>query len=103
VDHVDGVLQLINAINQKDQKIVSFREKDLIFANQFAFFAGVAIERALMLRDVVLKMVELAKLRDPKETQAHVKRVGSYALEIYQKWAEIHDVPKKEINNYGDI
>lgn len=97
-----GVLELINAMD-KNKNVKVFTLADKLFVTQFANYAGIAIERALMLRDVVLRMVQLAELRDPEETQTHVTRVGSYATEIYQRWAEAHNVPKDEINNFRDI
>jgi HD-GYP domain-containing protein (c-di-GMP phosphodiesterase class II) len=29
----------------------------------------------------------MAEMRDPKETGAHVNRVGAYSLELYERWA----------------
>ena len=39
----------------------------------------------------------MAELRDPKETGAHVNRVGAYSAELYEHWAMKNDVPKNEI------
>ncbi len=103
LSRISGVLELINAKNKETNQVISFKKSDQIFVSQFAYFAGVAIERALMLRNVVLKMIGLSRLRDPKETSAHVSRVGSYAIEIYQKWAKQNGVHKNEINNYKDV
>lgn len=97
-----GVLQLINRLDEA-RKPVPFTEDQKYYIAQFAFYAGIAIERALLLRDVVFKMVRTTELRDPEETQPHVNRVGSYAIEIYKKWAENHGVPRDEMNNYKDI
>ncbi len=99
---VVGVLELINALDD-EKKIVPFTLNDKLFVTQFANYAGIAIERAVMLRDVVLRMIKLTELRDPEETQQHVNRVGSYAIEIYQRWADLHNVAKDEVNNYKDI
>jgi len=99
---VVGVVELINSRN-KHNKVVSFTEEYKLFVVQFAYYAAVAIERALMVRDIVLRMINLAELRDPEETQAHVSRVGAYSIELYQKWAELHNVPKSEVSAYKDI
>ncbi len=99
---VVGVMELINVIDE-EKNITTFSLNDKLFVTQFANYAGIAIERAIMLRDVVLRMIKLSELRDPEETQQHVNRVGSYAIEIYQRWAERHNVPKEEFNNYKDI
>jgi len=97
-----GVLELINRMDGKGIP-VPFTEDQKFYITQFAFYAGIAIERALLLRDVVFKMVRTTELRDPEETQPHVSRVGSYAVELYQKWADVHSVPREEVNNFKDI
>lgn len=97
-----GVLELINRLDGH-RTPVPFTEDQKFYITQFAFYAGIAIERALLLRDVVFKMVKTTELRDPQETQPHVSRVGSYAVELYQKWADKHSVPREEVNNFKDI
>ena len=97
-----GVLELINRLDGHGNPI-PFTEDQKFYITQFAFYAGIAIERALLLRDVVFKMVRTTELRDPEETQPHVSRVGAYAVELYQKWAEKHAVPREEVNNFKDI
>jgi GAF domain-containing protein len=79
-----GVLELINRLGA-DGAVLPFTEKQRSIVAQFAFYAGVAIERAILLRDVVYKMVRMMAMRDPEETQPHVNRVGSYAVEIYKR------------------
>lgn len=81
-----GVLQLINA---KDEggRIVPFAKSAEPLVLHFANNAAVAIERALLIRTILLRMITMAELRDPKETGAHVNRVASYAVEIYDTWA----------------
>jgi HD-GYP domain-containing protein (c-di-GMP phosphodiesterase class II) len=97
-----GVLELINRLDGNGAPI-PFDTDQRFYITQFAFYAGIAIERALLLRDVVFKMVRTTELRDPEETQPHVSRVGSYAVELYQKWADKHAVPREEVNNFKDI
>jgi HD-GYP domain-containing protein (c-di-GMP phosphodiesterase class II) len=97
-----GVLELINRLDERGNPI-PFTEDQKFYITQFAFYAGIAIERALLLRDVVFKMVKTTELRDPEETQPHVSRVGSYSVELYQKWADRHSVPREEVNAYKDI
>ncbi len=97
-----GVLELINRLDGRGTPI-PFTEDQRFSVTQFAFYAGIAIERALLLRDVVFKMVRTTELRDPEETQPHVNRVGSYAVELYQTWAERHGVPREEVSNFKDI
>jgi putative nucleotidyltransferase with HDIG domain len=99
---VVGVLQLINALDQGGQP-VPFSMKDRIFISQFALNAADAIEKARLSREMVLRMVELAELRDPYETAQHAKRVGAYSAELYEIWAMRHAVPSRELRTTKDI
>jgi response regulator RpfG family c-di-GMP phosphodiesterase len=69
----------------------------------FANNAAIAIEWALMTRDTILRMVKMAELRDPTETSAHVNRVASYAVEIYEAWATQKGIEKELIERNKDI
>jgi len=96
-----GVLQLINAQDQK-KKIIPFSGEDELLIKPFAMYAAVAIERAQLTRTTILRMISMAELRDPKETGAHVNRVASYALEIYEFWAHKKGIAQEEIDKYRD-
>ena len=97
-----GVLELSTA-SARTVLVLEFTQKQSYIVTQFAFYAGVAIERAILLREVVYKMVRMMAMRDPEETQPHVNRVGFYAVEIYKRWAVAHDVPKAEVDEFKDI
>ena len=97
-----GVLQLINAKNAGG-KVVPFSKKDEPLILHFANMAAVAIERAQMTRAMILRTIRMAELRDPKETGAHVNRVASYAVAIYEMWAGTYNVPNDVINKNRDI
>lgn len=99
---VIGVLQLINA-QDKNKNIVPFAREDEPMAMHFANNAATAIERAQMTRAIILRMIRMAELRDPKETGAHVNRVASYSVEIYETWALKRGTPQKEIDKNKDI
>jgi HD-GYP domain-containing protein (c-di-GMP phosphodiesterase class II) len=96
-----GVLQLINAKNEKG-KIIPFSEQDETLIKPFAVYAAVAIERAQLTRTTILRMISMAELRDPKETGAHVNRVASYAIEIYEHWALKKGIPKENVDKLRD-
>ncbi|MCJ2165983.1 MULTISPECIES: HD domain-containing phosphohydrolase [unclassified Pseudodesulfovibrio] len=81
-----GVMQLINAKNEMG-KVVPFDEEAKIYIPLFCNNAAVAIERGIMNRELILRMMQMAELRDPSETGAHVQRVGAYCAEIYGTWA----------------
>ena len=97
-----GILQIINTQNESG-KVVSFSKKDEKMMMHFASIAAVALERAQMTRAIILRMIRMAELRDPKETGAHVNRVGGFAVEIYEKWALKRSLPQKEIDTNRDI
>jgi HD-GYP domain-containing protein (c-di-GMP phosphodiesterase class II) len=97
-----GVLQIINA-KDEDNKIISFTEDDEKIMYHFAGIAAIALERAKMTRSIILRMISMAELHDPKETGAHVNRVGSYAVEIYETWARRREIPKEEVDKNRDV
>ena len=96
-----GVLQLINAMDEDDH-VISFKKEDEPFITHFADTAAIAIERAQLTRAIILRMIRMAELRDPKETGAHVNRVASYSVEVYEKWATREGVPKEEMEKNKD-
>ncbi len=99
---VIGVLQLINSMSE-DGNIVPFSKDDEQYILHFANNAAIAIERAKLTRDIILRMISMAELRDPKETGAHVNRVAGYAVEIYEVWASRRGVSAAEIAKNKDI
>ncbi len=101
-DEVIGVLQLINA-KSEDGKIMPFSEQDRLFIIQFARSAANTIEQARLGQEMVLRMVELAELRDPYETASHAKRVGAYCVEIYQRWAAAQRLPEKRVQDTKEV
>jgi len=101
-EEVIGVLQVINAQNDEGS-IIPFSYDDEKMMVHFASMATVALERAQMTRTLILRMIRMAELRDPKETGAHVNRVGAYSVEIYERWARENGVSEKEIQLNRDI
>jgi len=101
-DLILGVLQLINAKDGRGN-VVPFSMQDRLYISQFAQSAANAIEKAKLSREMVLRLVEMAELRDPSETGPHVKRVGAFAVELYDAWARAHSVPEKELLDTKDL
>ena len=113
-DRVIGVMQIINAKTKpskggkhnkktvRKERTTNFTKSDMMYVNFFANNASVAVERAVMTRQIILRMIKMAELRDPKETGNHVNRVGSYAIEIYEQWARNRSLPDKEIKRVKD-
>lgn len=101
-DKTIGVMQIINAKDETDRFTSFFKEHEPLvtfFANQ----AATAIERAQATREIILRMIRMAELRDPLETALHVNRVGIFSVEIYQRWAEKKGVSSGEIRQTKDI
>ncbi len=96
-----GVLQLVNATNH-DEKIKAFILNDELFIKHLAKDAVLAIEKANITREMVLRMLRMVEFRDPKETGKHVNRIGEYAIEIYHNWAEKKGYPEELIRRYKD-
>ncbi|MFH0797157.1 MAG: HD domain-containing phosphohydrolase [Candidatus Omnitrophota bacterium] len=98
---VVGVLQIINKINTNDQ-VIPFSDEDLLCVEYLASQVAVVIERAQMTREIFLRMIRMAELRDPFETGAHVNRVATYSIEIYRKWANIRGIREEEVKRFRD-
>ncbi len=99
------VLGVIQVINPKDGRgrVVPFTPDDEILVTHFASNATVALQRAYMTRAMILRMIRMAELRDPKETGAHVNRVAGYAVEIYDRWAFKQGLDEKERDKQKDL
>ena len=101
-EDIIGILQIINA-EDADRNVIAFSQSDEKMMLHFASIAAVALERAQMTRAILLRMIRMAEMRDPKETGAHVNRVGGYAIELYEKWARMRNLSQKEIDKRRDI
>jgi len=97
-----GVMQLINA-KDANGRILPFTEESRALVPLFANNAAVAVDRGVMNREMILRMVRMAELRDPTETGTHVQRVGSYAAEIYQQWALKRSIDNQEMKRKKDL
>jgi len=100
--NVIGVLQLINAKDRKG-RIVNFLKSVEPHLVHFANIAANAIERANMTRSMILRTIEMARLRDPKETGTHVQRVASYSVAIYEIWAMQRGITDSDVERDKDI
>ncbi len=99
---VMGVLQVINPLDENGS-VRPFTRDDETTMMSFASIAAVALERARMTQAILLRMIRMAEMRDPKETGAHVNRVAGYAIELYERWARIKGVSGKDITRTRDI
>ncbi|MDR0582853.1 MAG: HD domain-containing protein [Treponema sp.] len=100
-DRLLGVIQVINAKDGQGNT-VPFSDEDEFLITHFAANATIALQRAYMTRAIILRMIKMAELRDPKETGTHVNRVAGYAVELYDRWAYHHSVPDTERGRFRD-
>ena len=96
-----GVIQVLNS-KDKNGTIVPFTSDDEIVLTHFATNATMVLQRAYITRAMILRMIKMSELRDPKETGTHVNRVAGYAVDIYDRWAYHHKVPVEERDKYRD-
>jgi HD-GYP domain-containing protein (c-di-GMP phosphodiesterase class II) len=97
-----GVVELINPLNEARQP-AAFTPGDLLLLNYFANHAAAAIERSLLTREIILRMIRMCELRDPKETGLHANRVGAYAAEVYHQWSLNQGIANDEIKQCKDL
>lgn len=103
-DCVVGVLQLINARGRGRQGAVppTFTKADEAAVELFAGMASLAVERAKLVRGVIMRTIATAEMRDPTETGAHVQRVAECAVAMYDRWAAIHGIDDTERQRHRD-
>ena len=97
-DEVIGVLQLMNTRGRGRQapETATFTAVDEASIELFAGMASLAVERAKLVRGVIMRTIATAEMRDPSETGAHVQRVSECSVAIYDRWAVLHKVDDAE-------
>jgi HD-GYP domain-containing protein (c-di-GMP phosphodiesterase class II) len=98
------LLGVIQVINSKDEagNVIPFSQEDEFLITHFASNATTVLQRAYATRAMILRMIKMSELRDPKETGTHVNRVAGYAVEIYERWAYHHGVSDVEREKFRD-
>ncbi len=92
-----AVMQVINAM--RDGVPVPFTISSESLLRKLCQAGAQGIEQAINTRDMLLRLLETARMRDPTETGPHVFRVGAMAAELYHHWAEKRGVDMLEIND----
>ena len=105
ITNIGEVLGVLQVINPKDsgQEVIPFTSEDELLIRHFASNATMALQRAQLTRQLLLRMISMAELRDPKETGPHVNRVASYSVELYERWAQRRGIPAGELHRNRDI
>lgn len=101
-NNILGVMQIINP-KSSECEITGFSEEDILYIQHFAGMASMVIQKAQMTRALILRMIQMAEMRDPKETGAHVNRVASYSVEMYELWAKRKGISSEKIESNRDI
>jgi len=97
-----GVMQIINP--QDDHgTIIPFSTFDESLIMHFSTSAALALGRAQMTRNIILRMISMVELRDPNETGAHANRVGAYSVEIFEQWAREKRLSAEEVERRKDL
>ncbi len=99
---VVAVMQIINARNAFGARI-GFSSEIQSYIMLMAEYAASAIENGIMTHELVLRMIQMAELRDPSETGAHVQRVGAYTAEVFVVIARRHNWNEEEIRRQKDV
>ena len=99
---VVGVLQIINAKDNQGQ-VIPFSKMSQMYVGFYAANAAMAVERASINRELILRTIRMAELRDPKETGPHVNRVAGYAAEIYYAWAQAKGISSRRLHRTRDL
>ena len=97
-----GVLQIINA-QDANGTVVPFSSDAEFYLSHFATTVGQVYEYAYLTKQLIERLVRMASYRDPKETGAHVERVSSFAVEIYDRYAANSGIPEAERNKFRDM
>jgi HD-GYP domain-containing protein (c-di-GMP phosphodiesterase class II) len=97
-----GVIQLLNKMDDLGN-VIPFTKDDEFLLTHFATNATTALQRTYLTRAMILRMIKMSELRDPKETGTHVNRVASYAVDIYDRWAYKNKIPPAERESFRDI
>jgi HD-GYP domain-containing protein (c-di-GMP phosphodiesterase class II) len=97
-----GVMQIINPLTV-NREPANFTPKDQLVLSYFASNAAAAIERAMLTREIILRMIKMCELRDPMETGPHASRVGAYSAELYHQWSIRKGLGVEEIKRHKDL
>ncbi|MDR1921521.1 MAG: HD domain-containing protein [Candidatus Adiutrix sp.] len=96
-----GILQLINRLDENG-KVGVFGGSDVDMMMIFSSTAAMALERAHLIRQMILRTIRMAELRDPRETSFHAQRVAALAVMLYEDWAGRRRLDKNEVKKHID-
>ena len=83
---VIGVLQVINRLGEGG-RVEAFDCEDEELMQIFSSTAAMSLERAQLVRLMLLRSIKMAELHDPRETAVHAQRVAALSVVLYTEWA----------------
>ena len=99
---VMGIIQLINA-KSPEGNITTFTETNKIAVSFLAEHAVLALEKADLAREMVMRMVKMAQFKDPSETEGHVNRVAEFSVVLYENYSKKMGVSLSERQQKKDV
>ncbi len=96
-----GILQIINAMSE-DGTVIPFSEEAEFYITYLASNVSQVYEYAYLTKLLIERLVKMANYRDPRETGAHVERVSSFSLEIYDRYAVNKNIPSEVRDKFRD-
>ena len=70
----------------------AFTEQDAANLRHFSTLMAMSLERQRFTDRLLARMIRMAETRDPRETGAHVKRVSGVSMELFEAWAQRHNL-----------
>ena len=70
----------------------AFTEQDAANLRHFSTLMAMSLERQRFTDRLLTRMIRMAETRDPRETGAHVKRVSGVSMELFEAWAQRHNL-----------
>ncbi len=99
---VMGVLQLSNpSPSERTQETVFTEDRQALLVH-FATIASGCMERARLVRSIIVRMIRSVELRDRFETAEHVARVADLSVALWQSWGETKGLKAEEITRGAD-
>ena len=97
-DRALGALVLVDGHSGDAGDGTGFDDEDERLVGHFASLAAVAIERAQLVRSMILRMIAMAELRDPTETAGHVARVADLSIMLYDRWLVVKGIAEDAVS-----
>ena len=99
---VIGVLQLMNPAPAPRSDMGVFTEDHEALMVHYASIASGCIERARLVRSMIVRMIRSVALRDRFETTAHATRVADLSVELWQAWGAANALEASAIAHGAD-